>query len=93
MKRPNGSGNQVREQGHMRVGLKKLGVMREKRGIQPFQDPGKVYFGIFDPGMVAIQEKSPKTQTRENRELFDPGMQRFQSLRSLGIAFAMTAGS
>ena len=67
--------------------------MWEKRGMQALQDPREVYLGVFDSRVVSIQEKRSKTQTGENCQVFDAGMQRFQSLASIEIAPATTGGS
>src|ERR1700686_542182 len=75
----------------MRVRLKKLRIMWEKCGMQPLQDPRKIYLSVFDSRVVSIQEKSSKTQTRENCDIFDVGIQRFQSLASVETGLARTA--
>ncbi len=66
--------------------------MREKRGMEPFQYPGKVDFRVFDCRMIPVQQKSANTQTGENSPVFDPGMLLCQSSASVGIASPTTAG-
>src|SRR5258706_12042252 len=67
--------------------------MREKRGMEPFQYPGKVDFRVFNSRMVAVQKKCANTKTGENPPVFDPGMLLCQSSASVGIASPITAGA
>jgi len=76
----NGRRYEVREERHAGVGLKELRVVGKERGMKNFEDAGRVDFGVFGCGVVALNRDGGDGEREEKQESLARKLRRIQTL-------------